>query len=1507
MTGSDATVHALAITAANQILVGGDFTAYNNQPHHHLVRLNVDGTLDTNFTAFDGVSSDINGSIRALAVQPDGRIVIGGLFTAVNGSNFNYIARLNSDGTTDTNFNVGLGCNNSVLALALDDQLRIMVGGAFSQASGVTRNGITRLNPDGTVDPSINFGFGANGYVDTILLQTNDEIDVGGGFSTFDNIPENNFVRLYGGANAGNGSVQFIQQVYGVLQNGTNATIGFQRLGGTFGSPSVSAVFSTSNGTALSGRDYVGVTNTVSFPMGETFETVQVPILYNLTIGPDLSVNLLLTNPAVNTEAIGPQVSATLIITNINAGVEFSAQGYNQSATAGVEAIPVVRVGNTNSTVAITVYTGSNGTAAPFVDYVPTTNTLTFYPGVVTNYWLITLLNSPTTFQSTSVDLEMAGVSNAIIASPNSATLNINSAQGGPGFLFFSQTNYTISEGAGNAVITVLRTNGNSNQVTVLLTTSGGTALPGINYSNATTTLTFPVGVNLATDNIPIIQLTTASPNTTVNLALSNPAGSPPPVLSSPSQAVLTIVNDVPSFSFSSAGYSVSEGGGTATLIIVRSGPATATASVNFSTFSPANASDTNGYAIPGLDYVSTSGTLTFAPGVMVQTIPVTILQGPNVYQNVSFQVLLQSPTNAQIGPPATATVQINGDVAGFAFATNAYSVGENGSNIVITVTNINSGAAGSFVHYATSDQTALNGVDYLAASGTLSFLSGQPTASFSVQILNPNLVESNKTFNITLSGPSPSAHVVSPSSTVVTITNVYTGVTFGSPNFSVSECAASAAIPVQLTGLTNSVVSVIYSTTDGSGTAGVNYFPTNDVLKFQPGQTLAYFYVTPINNHVIGPDHTVQLNLTLTNDTNVRLLAPSTALLTIQECNGAFIVKSGTAFVTGSILPSTGVIYSNDAVTILLGLRDIAGGNTSNLVATLRQTNGITGVSSPSQTYGVLIENGPTVSEPFSFTAVGSNGQNITATLDLQDGARNLGTVAFGFTIGGSTISIANAATIYLPENAIAPTKATNSVLPGFGYPSLINVSGIPGFITKATATLSNFGHSYPEDVDVVLQAPNGSNSILMSHCGNSFSVTNLTLTFDQTASVSMPLNSKLSAGIYLPTTNSLMMSQLPSVPTNEVVPVTPPQSPYAANLSTFLNASPNGNWSLWAMCDRTGDGGVISNGWVLTISTGVPVENDSDLEVTVNPVPGQATVSNLLTYYLTVTNFGPSVATNVVITDYLPTGVVYLSNSCACGSLANGALTVSLPSLAVGTGTAFNIYVLPMSLGAITNAVTAVALEPNPNFNNMVTNINTVSVPSADVGVGLAGSPNPVLVTGDVTFSIEVTNGGPSAAMDVVTTVVLPPGFVPLANGISASTGTTTNVNGTITWNIGALPFSLTGSGPTLTVATQATTPGIGLSSASASASTYDPLKGNNFASVKIEVDQPLLTVLGPAPTYQLAWPATALNFSLQGASNLPPQGIWKNIPTSNGQYLFTLPGTNGYHYFRLTSHLP
>jgi uncharacterized repeat protein (TIGR01451 family) len=343
-----------------------------------------------------------------------------------------------------------------------------------------------------------------------------------------------------------------------------------------------------------------------------------------------------------------------------------------------------------------------------------------------------------------------------------------------------------------------------------------------------------------------------------------------------------------------------------------------------------------------------------------------------------------------------------------------------------------------------------------------------------------------------------------------------------------------------------------------------------------------------------------------------------------------------------------------------------------------------------------------------------------------------------------------------------------------------------------------------------------------------------------------------------------------------------------------------------LWVVDDDTLDSGYISNGWILNISIGSPVESDADLELAVSPSPSNPTLSNTLTYSVTLTNYGPAGATNVVITDVLPAGVSFVGSSCSCVTEADGVATATISSLAVGNGTAFTIQVLPTALGYITNVVTATADEADPNSNNVVTDVSLVSAPSADVGVSLSPTA-PVLLGGDVTYNIVVTNGGPSTALGVVAVDVLPAGFEVIS--ITPSTGTATNSSGTITWNVGSVS---PGSSPSLSIVTEALAAGILTDSVSVSSSVYDPYKLNNFASVKTEVGQTALTLNNVNHAYTLTWEVSASNYVLEGATNLPPLGTWIPItnpapPVVNGQYDFALPGTNGYHFFRLKAEVP
>ncbi|MGB7202480.1 MAG: carboxypeptidase regulatory-like domain-containing protein [Pyrinomonadaceae bacterium] len=167
-------VRAIATQPDGKVLIGGTFSTFFGQ--NNLVRLNTDGNGDF---PFDPI---VNGNIEAIVIQPaDGKIIIGGDFTMVNSQSCNRIARLNSTGTFDSCLNSG--ADDTVFALALQTDDSILVGGNFFTIGGVTRRGIARLNPDGTVD-SFDPDTGGSGGVSAIAVQpADDKILVGGNFS----------------------------------------------------------------------------------------------------------------------------------------------------------------------------------------------------------------------------------------------------------------------------------------------------------------------------------------------------------------------------------------------------------------------------------------------------------------------------------------------------------------------------------------------------------------------------------------------------------------------------------------------------------------------------------------------------------------------------------------------------------------------------------------------------------------------------------------------------------------------------------------------------------------------------------------------------------------------------------------------------------------------------------------------------------------------------------------------------------------------------------------------------------------------------------------------------------------------------------------------------------------------------------------------------------------------------------------------------------------------------
>jgi uncharacterized delta-60 repeat protein len=193
------------------------------------------GGFDPSFNAgpiFDGTS---NGVVHANITTSAGDHIIAGQFTSVGGVPRGYIAKLSKNGSLDQAFGTGVGANGPVYAMALDSNGRILIGGDFTTVDGVARNRIARLTANGNLDASFNPGSGFDGPVYCIALGT--DIYVGGDFATFNGQPRNRLAAIHtsgahqpatfnGGANAAVRALVYHQRTSTLYAGGDFTAIG---------------------------------------------------------------------------------------------------------------------------------------------------------------------------------------------------------------------------------------------------------------------------------------------------------------------------------------------------------------------------------------------------------------------------------------------------------------------------------------------------------------------------------------------------------------------------------------------------------------------------------------------------------------------------------------------------------------------------------------------------------------------------------------------------------------------------------------------------------------------------------------------------------------------------------------------------------------------------------------------------------------------------------------------------------------------------------------------------------------------------------------------------------------------------------------------------------------------------------------------------------------------------------------------------------------------------------
>jgi uncharacterized repeat protein (TIGR01451 family) len=731
-------------------------------------------------------------------------------------------------------------------------------------------------------------------------------------------------------------------------------------------------------------------------------------------------------------------------------------------------------------------------------------------------------------------------------------------------------------------------------------------------------------------------------------------------------------------------------------------------------------------------------------------------------------------------------------------------------------------GALPITVAYATTPGTASAGTDYLSANGVLTFAPGETNAYIVVPILGDVFDEPAESFFINLSNavnaslPDPQINFTILDDDPTPILNIADA---AGPEGNAG--ASNLAFTVTLSGPSSLPVSVFYSTANGTATGGSDYgAAANSQFLIHPGQTNVLLPVPVFGDRAAEPDETFFVNLFSVGNAT---LGDSQALGTILNDDlPQVIVADRSILLAESSMPTNGIIDPDETVTVEFHLRNIGIAATTNLVATLEATGGVTAPGAP-QNYGALAPGGPAVGRPFTFTTTGATGSVLTATLRLNDGGTDLGGATFTFVLGRATdfivLGLSTNGCLIVDINsvcgddrggiAVSPSHAfytgdagtgrfaagdlsggaatgrfydalasnlrseqvyslangTNIIVnPGGTVTALLEIDGATGILTGNRIDLSA----------PIVMAPGGAAGIFSGY--DRIVLHNGTNVYD----VALPSGTVVNLGAMAPPTHALSESwtywgvaeyfggsvYLLYVQNSTRIVRTRVPDAQTSTVAAFANlgdmssftVSPSRNRWYFQYEGSAQFGGTFETLGFCDATLAYALVDDLSLAVTDAPDP--VVVNGTITYTVQVANTGPSDATGVVLSNNLPPGVIFLSATPSQGACSNptGAVRCTLGTIPAGSPATVTIQVRPTG---VTNASSAFSVSrAEPDF---ITANNNATVTTT-----VLGAPQ---ISIDDTFVIEGHTGTNLAVFNVR---VSPPPVLAVDVSYTTSNGT-------------------------------------------------------------------------------------------------------------------------------------
>ncbi len=398
-----------------------------------------------------------------------------------------------------------------------------VVGVDFTTVDGTATNGIKYTAASGT----LTFEAGVTNLPITVTILNNGLVEVTKSFRVV-------LSNATGGAVPGSGArtnvtvsindndvgMQIRFPTYSVAEDAGAVVISLTR--GDDGTSPMTVDYTTANSTAISGADYIGVTNTLGFAAQERDKLVAIPILNDNLKEANKTFRVTLLNAVGG--SLGTYRTTTVTILDNDLGFQFETNSYACYEDAGAARIGVRRgTDDTNSAVTVDLAT-TNLTATHGLDYLGVTNTLAFAPGEVLKFVDIPVLNDGLPEPSKTFRGTLSNpTGNAVLGTPATATVTLRDNDPGVGFELGS---YAVWENEPSLTVNVLRGNDAAlGPITVDYATSNLTAVAGADYQSASGKLAFGENETVKAITIPILRNPLVTNNTSFRVLLSNPTG----------------------------------------------------------------------------------------------------------------------------------------------------------------------------------------------------------------------------------------------------------------------------------------------------------------------------------------------------------------------------------------------------------------------------------------------------------------------------------------------------------------------------------------------------------------------------------------------------------------------------------------------------------------------------------------------------------------------------------------------------------------------------------------------------------------------------------------------------------------------------------------------------------------------------------------------------------------------------------------------------------------------